>query len=126
MLQLLLITILLAQIPVKPSEGGTVTGILKGAEGRPAVGVRIAAVPRPEAAVDSNTVVTMSSIGETDSEGHFRLDTVPPGRYYIAAGRVDLPTYYPGTPLIANGKWIEVAAGATVALDEFAMTDDSI
>lgn len=126
MLRLLLISILLAQIPVKPSEGGTVTGILKDAEGRPAVGVRIAAVPRPDAAVDVNAVVTMSSIGETDSEGRFRLDSVPPGRYYVAAGRVDLPTYYPGTPQMANGEWIQIEPGATVALAAFIMTDESI
>jgi len=126
MLRLFLISILFAQIPVKPSEGGTITGILTNAEGKPAVGIRIAAVPLPSAALDINTVVTMSSIGETDAQGHFRLDTVPPGRYYIAAGRVDLPTYYPGTQLMANGKSIEVEAGAAIALDEFVMTDQSI
>jgi len=126
MLRLFLIAILFAQIPVKPSEGGTITGVLKNAEGKPAVGVRIAAVARQEATVDANAVTTMSSIGATDAEGRFRLETVPPGHYYIAAGRVDLPTYYPGTPSMATGELIEIEPGSTVALSDFVMTDESI
>src|SRR6185436_8550971 len=123
---LVLASVLFAQIPLKPSEGGTITGVLKDSEGKPAARVRIAAVARPDTTVDVNAVATMSSLGETDSEGHFRLDTVPPGRYYIADGRVDLPTYYPGTPVMANGELIAIEPGATVALAEFVMTDESI
>jgi hypothetical protein len=126
MLRLFLISVLLVQIPVKPSEGGAITGILTNAEGKPVVGVRMAAVPEPGAALDINAVVTMSSIGETDSAGRFRLDAVPPGRYYVAAGRVDLPTYYPGTQVMANGKPVQIEPGRTVALDEFVLTDESI
>jgi hypothetical protein len=126
MFRLLLISILFAQIPVKPSEGGTITGILKDADGNPVVGVRIAAVARPDAAVDLDAVAIMSSLGETDSEGKFRLDTVPPGRYYIAAGRVDLPTYYPGTQLMANGELIQIEPGSTITLGGFVLIDESI
>jgi hypothetical protein len=126
MVRLLLLSILIAQIPVKPSEGGTITGTLKDVEGKPAVGVRIAAVPRPDAVVSPEAVVTMSSLAETDEEGRFRLDTVPPGRYYIAAGRVDLPTYYPNTQVMTNGEVIEIEPGSTVTLAEFVMTGESV
>ena len=42
---LLLLALALAQIPVRPAESGTVSGVLKGSDGKPLAGVRIAAVP---------------------------------------------------------------------------------
>src|SRR5689334_19303784 len=102
MLQFLLFAILL-QIPNLPALNGAVTGVVRTAAGKPAAGVRVSAVVPPASATDEFTATAMASIVETDAEGRFRLEAVPPGRYYISAGRVDFPTYYPGTTILSEG-----------------------
>ncbi len=57
--------------------------------------------------------------------GRFRLENVPPGRYYITAGRVELPTFYPGTLEIAAGKIVTVASGETLSGVNFSIKDVS-
>ena len=37
----------------------------------------------------------LASIAETDSNGNYRLDDLPPGRYYVVTGKFDDGTYYP-------------------------------
>jgi hypothetical protein len=76
---------------------------------------------RPESAADAVGGTALASIAETDASGHFRLENVPPGRYYITAGRVDFPTFFPGTQLMTDGKAVEVKAGSTISGIEFVM-----
>jgi hypothetical protein len=38
----------------------------------------------------------LASLTLTDGSGAYRLENVPPGRYRIAAGLLDAPTFYPG------------------------------
>jgi len=79
-------------------ETGVVAGTLRrGDDMKPVSGVRVAlvAAPEPDAAADSVRVLV--SITQTDSTGAYRLENVPAGRYYIVAGRVGEPTYFPGT-----------------------------
>src|SRR5262252_6868688 len=105
MIPALIITLLL-QIATRP-ENGTVSGILKDPTGKLAAGVRVAVVSQPESiAGQANTA--MVRIAETDSEGRYKLDDVPQGRYYIAAGRVDQPTYYPGSKEMARAEVVSV------------------
>src|SRR4051794_25668380 len=78
-------------------EPGSVAGILRGFDGKPTQCVRVAALPDPQTERDFPAGTTLSSLARTDQEGKFRLDNISPGRYYISAGRVDAPTYYPGT-----------------------------
>jgi hypothetical protein len=124
---LLLVLILWAQgIPVQPTQGGTITGVLKDSAGRPAVGIRVGAVPRPDSLEElTGNTGAMSSLGETDEQGRYTLENVPPGRYFVAAGVLSVPTYYPGTQAMAEGRIITVTAGGTVPGIDFAIKDSS-
>ena len=101
MIAALLSAILFAQLP-----GGVVTGVVRDASGNPVQGVRVALMTEPG---------VLTNMGSTEASGQFRLESVPPGRYYVLAGRVDAPTYYPGTPELGSARVVEVTAGATVA-----------
>src|SRR6185295_8289042 len=122
---ILQIMLLLQGIPVPPNQGGTVTGILTTEASRPAAGIRVAVMLQPESLSDVANVSSLVSIAETDEAGRFRLENIPPGRYYIAAGRVEGPTYYPGTTEIAAGKILTIASGDTVSGVDFVMKDVS-
>jgi hypothetical protein len=119
------IVLLLQGIPLLPNPGGTVAGVLTTDAGRPAAGVRVAVMEQPANPADAAGAAALVTIGETDDAGRFRLENVPPGRYYIAAGRVEVPTFYPGTLDLAAGKIITVAAGATVSGVNFSFKDVS-
>src|SRR5688572_15853200 len=124
MIALLLSLLLFQVIPVQ--QPGTVTGVLRLPDGKPAAGVRISAVPQTNALEEAAGGPTLSSIGETDEQGRYRLDNVPPGRYFIAAGRLDLLTYYPGTPNMAAGQTVLVTSGVTVPSIEFVLNANSV
>jgi hypothetical protein len=124
---LVLVLILWVQgIPVQPNQGGTISGVLKDSAGRPAVGIRVGAVPRPDSLEElTGNTAAMSSLGETDEQGRYTLENVPPGRYFVAAGILNFPTYYPGTQAMAEGRDITVPAGGTVPGIDFAIKDSS-
>jgi hypothetical protein len=117
---------LIQGIPVSPVQGGTVTGTLRTATGRPATGVRVAAMVRPDSPQDAVSASSLASIAETDEAGDFKLESVPPGRYYIVAGRIDLPTYYPGSLEMASARDVLISPGATVTGLEFELKDNSV
>ena len=111
---------------MQPTQGGTITGVLKDSTGKPAVGIRVGAVPRPDSLEElTGYTGAMSSLGETDEQGRYTLENVPPGRYFVAAGILNFPTYYPGTQAMAEGKVIAVAAGGTVPGIDFTLKDSS-
>jgi Spy/CpxP family protein refolding chaperone len=107
--------------PLTPLPTGTISGVVRMADGTPAAGVRVTAT-RAEAA---DAVTAMASLTQTDATGRYRLEGVPPGRYYISAGRVDLPTYYPGTLNLTQGITVSVATAATVADIDFVIQETS-
>jgi hypothetical protein len=113
-------------MPAPPSQTGTVTGTLKTDAGTPAVGVRVGAMVRPESAAEISSASALSSIAETDAAGHFRLENVPQGRYYITAGRVDFPTYYPGTQDLTAGRVVLVKPGDIITGIDFVMNSIAV
>src|SRR5436190_588479 len=127
MSSLLLFFVLWTQgVPVQPTQGGTITGVLKDSAGKPAVGIRVGAVPRPDSLEElTGYTGAMSSLGETDEQGRYTLENVPPGRYFVAAGILNFPTYYPGTQAMAEGRVVPLAAGETVAGIDFTLKDSS-
>lgn len=123
---LLLSLVLAVQgIPVQAQQGGKVTGVLKDSAGKPVAGIRMAAIARPDSLAEAVTSAAMSSLSETDADGRYTLENIPPGKYYIAAGRLDLQTYYPGTPDMATAKELAITPGANLAGIDFTLGNSS-
>src|SRR4030095_445364 len=124
MKKLLLIAVLLApagaaaQIPT-----GTVSGELRNRQGQPAAGVRVSAMAVPEAGVPANSGTALVSIGTTDNQGRYKLENILPGRYYITAGFVDSPTYYPGVAAMSGATVVNVLSSTPVTGINFAVTN---
>jgi hypothetical protein len=122
---LLYLTLLLQGIPLQPNQTGTISGVLRNADGKPAANVRVAAVPQTESSEAVAGGPTLSSIAETDEQGRYKLENVPPGRYYVTAGRLDLPTYYPGSQSMALGQAVGITPGATIQGIDFVLNSTS-
>src|SRR5215470_4043618 len=106
----LLALVLTTPVTLLQSENGVVTGRLLSADGAGLAGVRVAAVPAPEAGRGEATEF-LTAISQTDASGAYRLENLSPGRYYIRAGLVDSPTYYPGTMILSEARIMIVARG---------------
>jgi hypothetical protein len=115
---LLALLLVQAQTPVRPGNG-TVTGKILSMEGTPAAGVRMAAVPVPESSTQPASAPVLSSIAQTDSTGSYRLENIPPGRYYIMAGLVDRPMYFPGVDTTSTATIVNVTALTPVSGIDF-------
>jgi hypothetical protein len=93
---------------------GGVAGEIRGIDGKPAKAVRVAvafAVEEPNGelvpARAAHTVAT------TDDFGRYRLSNITPDRYFLIAGRIDTPSYYPGTKDRSDARLITIASGST-------------
>jgi hypothetical protein len=103
-------------------KAGSVTGVVLTSTGQAASGFRVAAMHADS--VD-DSLRAMVSLAETDSTGRYQLENVPPGRYYITAGRLDVLTYYPGTLAVSQGLAVSIASAATVSGIDFVIQDPS-
>ena len=108
-----------SQIPVQ-MQPGTVTGRLLSVNGSPAAGIRMAAVPVPEGE-DQAAAPVLFGITQTGADGLYRIENIPPGRYYIFAGLIEFPSYYPKATTLERATPVVVAPGATVSGIDFAM-----
>jgi hypothetical protein len=111
--------------PLLQTEKATVTGVVRLVDGKPAVGVRVAAMAAPQPSTDAVNATALTSLTKTDESGRYRLEGVEPGPYYIVAGRVDAPTYYPGTQNAASATRITVAFGTLLRNLDFIVPDSS-
>ena len=78
-----------AQITV----GRSVTGTVRLVDGGPAAGVRVVAMVVPGAGRGGRGTSVLASLTQADKDGRYQLVDIPPGRYYIAAGALDSPTF---------------------------------
>jgi formylglycine-generating enzyme required for sulfatase activity len=95
------------------AQNGTIAGRILSLDGTPAANVRVAASAVPDNPMQ-NADGALLSIAQTDSAGRYRLENVPPGRYYISAGQVEAPTYFPGVATLASATVLTVRSGAVV------------
>lgn len=105
-------------VQVSAQNNGAVTGVVRGANGMPAAGVRVYAIAVRDTTDAANLGTALESQTQTDGTGRYRLE-VPAGRYYIASGSVGSPTYYPGTTNLANARVVSIAAGGLIESIDF-------
>ncbi len=121
----LFLSILLAQGLIPRADTGVITGIVRQQDGAGAAGVRVAAMVPPEAGLNARNTSELAAIGKTDDSGAYRLEDVPAGRYYVVAGRVDAPTYYPGTSSPEGATVLSVSPGSTLDNIDFVISPES-
>jgi hypothetical protein len=95
-------------------QTGTVTGRVLNVDGTPGARLRVVAQAMEETPAAAVNAPVFVSIVQTDAQGNYRLEGVPPGSFYIAAGMVDLPTYFPGVTTVAEARVVKVASGAVL------------
>jgi hypothetical protein len=85
---------------------GTVSGTIQSESGAPATSIRVTAIAADDGAIVASAL--------TDNSGRYRLDDVPAGNFFIAAGLVTSPTYSPGTSDKSAASAIAVTSGARI------------
>ncbi|HEX4998635.1 MAG TPA: hypothetical protein VFY29_10430 [Terriglobia bacterium] len=115
MIQFTVAALLIMQTLAAPSaRSGAPEGRILSAEGQPAAAIRVFAIPA-DAGVARKTDLRIAAITQTDEAGHFRLDGLAPGRYYIAAGPLNAWTLYPGVTELSGA--IAVSSGDPLPLE---------
>jgi len=94
---------------------GTITGRVVSRDAKPEAGIRVMAFEAEEK--PGNPIVRLA---ESDASGFYRLENVPPGRYIIAAGFVDRPTYYPGVADRSDATVVSLTGGDVLQNIDFA------
>jgi len=103
------------------SGTGVISGRVLTLDGRPAAGVpvilKVAPIP------DDTTLFYSYQVRytTTSSSGFYRLHGIPPGRYCVAAGRSDRPTYFPGVLEETKAAGFVIAEATIVPLADLAL-----
>jgi 5-hydroxyisourate hydrolase-like protein (transthyretin family) len=109
----LLLLLMFQTSRARPQEVGVITGVIRKADGQAAAGVRVFARTSTEISQDKGTIEAQA---ETDAEGRYRFE-IRPGQYFIGAGFIHAPTWYPGATDLAGAKPVRVLVNATIAID---------
>jgi hypothetical protein len=102
---------------------GAVIGHLESVDGVNAVATRVVviAAPRGNGTSDDslNYFVLEAPVDGTltDNEGNFRIQDIPPGRYFVLAGALPNGTYYPAADVPKNAEIVTVEASKETTLN---------
>ena len=115
-------------------RGGVITGRVTDDLGDPVAQVRVAAMRRAYSYTEGHRrLVPVGNGGETDDLGRFRLSGLAAGTYVVGTsftpvfwarpenGPAFVPTYYPGTPHVAEAQAVTVQTGRERAGTDFAL-----
>ncbi|HEV3139958.1 MAG TPA: carboxypeptidase-like regulatory domain-containing protein, partial [Vicinamibacterales bacterium] len=109
-------------------RGSVVTGRIVDEFGEPATDVMVT-LQRYQNMSGRRRLVGAGRPGTTNDIGEFRLFAIPPGQYYLSATMRNMsmspfdstddrsgyaPTYFPGTPNVAEAQRVTVAVGQTI------------
>lgn len=120
MKSLLLLASFLISQSARP-EYGRVQGQIRSTDGLPAADVHVAAMDLEQYGNVNPATAILSSLGRTDAQGRYRLENVPPGRYFITAGLENSPSYFPGARTPQEARVIAVTANQLVSGIDFTL-----
>jgi len=110
-------------VPAQPSKPvavpvrtGAMSGQVRATTGEQPRSIRVAVIAVPPAGTpaSSNPARSVEIAVEANAEGHYKLDNIPAGRYYVLASSIDPPTYYPGSPDVAGATIVSIQPGAVL------------
>ncbi len=123
---------MLEEINFRLRRGGSISGRILDAEGRPVTFAEVEAL-RPQFQDGQRVLVTFGT-ALSDAEGAFHIPSLPPGDYYVSAfdptaeGAVDaagqrhaIPTFYPGVISAADARRVRLEAAGEVSGVELAL-----
>jgi protocatechuate 3,4-dioxygenase beta subunit len=117
----LMLLLLLQALAPAQTRPGTIAGRVLSVDNTPAANVRVSAMEATEANPAGGTTALVG-FSQTDSSGRYRIDNLPPGRYYILAGPLEFPSYYPGAADRAAATAVSVTAGAALDTLNFSLS----
>jgi hypothetical protein len=117
-MQALLWILLLAQ-----TQGGVISGRIVSTDGTPAAQKRVVAQAVLERADIALGASMLAGLTQTDNDGRFRLENIPPGRYYIVLDPLDVPSYYPGVAKPERATIVTVSDASAIEGMDFKIPD---
>jgi hypothetical protein len=91
-------------------HSGSISGRVLFPDGSDAVRVRVRITPAGKPA-DRNTETAPLKFVETTASGEYRIEDLPVGSFFVAAGSVVTPTYFPSGTDASKAKPVKVSAG---------------
>jgi hypothetical protein len=113
MTTLILLGLLFLQQQGGAGGSGIIAGRVLFADGQPAEGIAMTAVP-----LDGG----VSRTARVNPSGEYRLQNLPPGRYYVRTAPPDSGTFYPGTAVEAEAVAIPVTDASVTENVNFSLT----